>query len=267
MTQSDSSRGLWRGQPFYARLTAGGLLAFALVLIVDGVLFVLRGQSGDLGFVVYVGVPTVVIALLALRIGGWALTLAAVWAVLMLLASLFFLGPFLSQINSFWDFAPAVAAVVARLAAAVGGIGSFVQRRRGTVRQTATIGERRSLVGATVIVVVLAALSGVLHVTSLETVSADAKAGAVAVGMKDTQFDPARLTVQAGQPLTLVVKNGDLGAHTFTIRELGINEAVIGGSERLITITASDPGTYEIVCEIPGHEAMKGTLVVQAAAP
>ena len=267
MTQSDSSRGLWRGQPFYTRLTAGGLLAFAVVLIVDGVMFVLRGQSGDLGFVVSIGVPTVVIAFLALRIGGWALTLAAVWAVLMLLASLLFLGPVLSQINSFWDFAPAVAAVVARLAAAVGGIGSFLQRRRGTVRQTATIGERRSLVGATVMVVVLAALSGVLHVTSLETVSADAKAGAVAVGMKDTQFDPERLTVQAGQPLTLVVKNGDLGAHTFTIRELGINEAVIGGSERLITIAASDRGTYEIVCEIPGHEAMKGTLVVQAAAP
>lgn len=266
MTQSDSSRGLWRGQPFYARLTAGGLLAFALVLIVDGVLFVLRGQSGDLAFVVYVGVPTVVIALLALRIGGWALTLAAVWAVLMLLAGLFFLGPVLSQINSFWDFAPAVAAIVARLAAAVGGVGAFVQRRRGTVRQTATLTERRSLVGATAIVVVLVLLSGVLHVASLESVSAEAKAGAVAVRMKDTQFDPTQLTVQAGQAVTLIVKNDDLSVHTFTVHELGINEVVIGGSEKLVAIAASDPGNYEFVCTIPGHEAMKGTLVVQAAA-
>ena len=266
MTQGDSSRGLWRGQPFYARLTAGGLLAFALVLIVDGVLFVLRGQSGDLAFVVYVGVPTVVIALLALRIGGWALTLAAVWAVLMLLASLFFLGPVLSQVNSFWDFAPGVAAIVARLAASVGGVGSFVQRRRGTVRQTATIAERRSLVGATAIVVVLALLSGVLHVTSLESISAEAKARAVAVGMKDTQFHPTQLTVQAGQPVTLAVRNDDLSMHTFTVHELGINEVVIGGSEKLIVIAASDPGNYEFVCTIPGHEAMRGTLVVQAAA-
>ena len=266
MTQGDSSRWLWRGQPFYARLTAGGLLAFALVLIVDGVMFVLRGQSGDLAFVVYVGVPTVVIALLALRIGGWALTLAAVWAVLMLLASLFFVGPFLSQINSFWDFAPAVATMVARLAASVGGIMSLVQRRRGTVRETATIAERRTLVGATAIVVVLMLVSGVLHVTSLETVTADAKAGAVAVRMKDTQFDPTQLTVEAGQPLRFVLKNDDLGVHTFTIRELGINEVVIGGSEKLVAIAASDPGNYEFVCTIPGHEAMKGTLVVQAAA-
>ena len=45
MTQGDSSRGLWRGKPFYARLTVGGLLAFALILIVDGFMFVLRGQS------------------------------------------------------------------------------------------------------------------------------------------------------------------------------------------------------------------------------
>ena len=264
MTRGDSSRGLWRGQPFYARLTAGGLLAFALVLIVDGVLFVLRGQSGDLAFVVYVGVPTVVIALLALRIGGWALTLAAVWAVLMLLAGLLFLGPAVSHVNSFWDFAPAVAAIAARLAASVGGVGSFVQRRWGTVRQTATTAERWSLVGATAGVVVLVLLSGVLHVTSLETVSADAKAGAVAVAMKDTQFDPTQLTVQAGQPVTLVVKNDDLGVHTFTVHELGINEVVIGGSEKLIVIAASDPGNYEFVCTIPGHEAMKGTLVVQA---
>ena len=142
MAQGDSARGLWRGQPFYVRLTAGGLLAFALVLVVDGVMFVLLGQPGDLGFVLFVGVPTVVIALLALRTGGWALTLAAVWAMLMFLASLFFLGPILSQINSFWEFAPAVAAIGARLAASVGGVGSFVQRRRGTVRQTATVTER-----------------------------------------------------------------------------------------------------------------------------
>ena len=267
MAQSDSSRGLWRGQPFYVRLNAGGLLVFALLVVVEGFIFEFGGQPGSIVFVAVLAVPTVVIALLALRIGGWALTLAAIWAVLMLLAGLFFLGPSLSHIRSFWDFAPAVATFVARLAAAVGGIVSFVQLRRGTVRQTATTTERRSLVGATAIVVVLVLLSGVLHVTSLETVSAEAKAGAIAVGMKDTQFDPMQLTVRAGQPASLLVKNEDLGVHTFTVRELGISEVVIGGSEKLIAIAASDSGNYEFVCEIPGHEAMKGVLVVQAAAP
>ncbi|MCI0816132.1 MAG: cupredoxin domain-containing protein, partial [Chloroflexi bacterium] len=74
-------------------------------------------------------------------------------------------------------------------------------------------------------------------------------------------------TVQAGQAVTLIVKNDDLSVHTFTVHELGINEVVIGGSEKLIAIAAADPGNYEIVCEIPGHEAMTGTLVVEAAVP
>ena len=267
MTQSDSSRGFWRGQPFYVRLNAGGLLVFALLVVVEGFILEFGGQPGSIVFTAVLAVPTVVIALLALRIGGWALTLAAIWAVLMLLAGLLFLGPAVSHVNSFWNFAPAVATIVARLAAAVGGVMSFVQRRRGTVRQTATIAERRSLVGATAVVVLLVLLSGVLNVTSLETVGEDAKAGAVAVGMKDTLFDPTELKVQAGQPVTLIVKNDDLGVHTFTVRDLGINEVVIGGSEKLIAIASSAPGNYEFVCEIPGHEAMRGTLVVQAAAP
>ncbi len=267
MTQSDSSQGFWRNKPFYVRLNAGGLLAFALVIAVTGVILELGGQSGSMVFVAVLAVPTVVIALLALRIGRWALTLAAIWAVLMFLAGLLFLRPAVSHINSFWDFAPAVAAIVARLAASVGGVGAFVLRRRGTLRQTATVVEFRLLVAATMGVVVLVLLSGVLHLESLESVSADAKAGAIAVGMKDTQFDPTKLTVRAGQPVTLFVKNDDLIVHTFTVHELGINEVVIGGGEKLIAIAASDPGNYEFVCEIPGHEAMKGTLVVEAAVP
>ena len=155
---------------------------------------------------------------------------------------------------------------MAVVAASIGGVVAFLQRRRGTVRQTATTAEGRSLVGATAVVVVLLLLSGVLHIVSLETVGAQEKAGAIAVGMKDTQFHPTEVAVQAGQPATLVVKNDDLVVHTFIVEELGINEVIIAGSEKLIAITATSPGSFAYVCEIFGHEAMKGTLVVQAAA-
>ncbi len=84
--------------------------------------------------------------------------------------------------------------------------------------------------------------------------------------MKDTQFHPTEVAVQAGHPATLVVKNDDLVVHTFIVEELGINEVIIGGSEKLIAISASSPGSFAYVCEIYGHEDMKGTLVVQAAA-
>ncbi len=266
MAQDDSSPGFWRNRPFYVRLNAGGLLVLALASVVTGVILELGGQPGTIVPSAGLAVPTVVIALLALRIGGWALTLAAIWAVLFLVLNFLFPPTGFSHINSFWDFTAALTTTVAVLAASIGGGVAFVQRRRGTVRQTATTAERRSVVGATTVVFVLLLGSGVLHVTSIESVSADAKAGAITVLMKDTQFDPDELTVQAGQPATLVVKNDDLVVHTFIVEELGINEVIIGGSEKLITIPAASPGSFAFVCEIFGHEAMTGTLVVQTAA-
>ena len=264
MAREEPARGLWRRHPFHVRLTAGGLLVFALVALVTSAILELGGEPGSTVNSAGIAVPSVVIALLALRFGGWALTLAAVWAVLIVLLTLLFLPTGFSHINSFWNFAAALTTTVAVLAASIGGVVAFVQRRRGTVRQTATTAERRSLVGATAVVVVLLLLSGVLHVTSIESVGADAKAGAIAVVMKDTQFDPARLTVQAGQPFTLVVKNSDLSVHTFTVEELGINEVIISGTEKLIAIAAASPGSFVYRCEIYGHEDMRGMLVVEA---
>ena len=159
----------------------------------------------------------------------------------------------------------ALTTTAAVLAASIGGVAAFVQRRRRAVRQTATTAERRSVVGATAVVAGLLVLSGVLHIASLETVGADDSAGAIAVGMKDTRFHPTEVVVQAGQPAMLVVKNSDLVAHTFTVEGLGINEVIIGGSEKLIAIAASSPGSFAYVCEFFGHEEMKGTIVVQAA--
>ena len=256
---------MWSAHAFYARVNIGGLLVFASFFMVVGVIFELS-QPGSIAFTAVLVVPAVVIALLALRVGGWALTLSAVWAVLMFLLALAFLAPSLVHVNSFWDFGATLVAIVALLAAAVGGVVSFVQRRRGAVRQTATTAERRWLVGATGVVVALVALSGVLHIASIESVAADAKAGAIAVAMNNTRFEPAEITVQSGRPATLVVKNQDLGVHTFTVEALGINEVIIGGSEQLIAIASSSPGSFEFVCEIVGHEDMKGTIVVQAAA-
>ena len=264
MAQDDSSPGFWRSRPFYVRLSAGGLLVFALAALVTGGILELGGQPGTIVPSAGLAVPTVVIALLALRIGGWALTLATVWAVLILLLTFLFLPTGFSHVSSFWDFTAALTTTAAVLAASIGGVAAFVQSRRRVVRQTATTAERRSVVGATAVVVGLLVLSGVLHIASLETVGADDEAGAIAVGIKDTRFHPTEVVVQAGQPAMLVVKNSDLVAHTFTVEELGINEVIIGGSEKLIAIAASSPGSFAYVCEFFGHEEMKGTIVVQA---
>lgn len=84
------------------------------------------------------------------------------------------------------------------------------------------------------------------------------------VTMRNTRFDPADLTVPAGD-LGVVIQNDDLFWHTWTIRELDVEVRVPTGGTRRVDLSALGPGTYAIVCTIPGHEAigMTGTLDVE----
>lgn len=80
--------------------------------------------------------------------------------------------------------------------------------------------------------------------------------------MKNTQFIPGRMEVNAGEATQVVLKNSDLSVHTFTIEELGIDHQILFRNEELIELPALEPGEYTYVCTVPGHESMKGTLVV-----
>jgi plastocyanin len=84
------------------------------------------------------------------------------------------------------------------------------------------------------------------------------------VTMRDTEFHPADLTVDAGT-VGVVVSNDDLFWHTLSIDELGVDLRVPTGGTRRIELTGVAPGTYEIVCIIPGHESlgMTGELTVR----
>ena len=59
--------------------------------------------------------------------------------------------------------------------------------------------------------------------------------------------------------------NGGFGVRTFTVIGLTSSTGIVGGSEKLATIESAPPGEYEFACEIQGHEAQRGTLVVRAA--
>lgn len=61
----------------------------------------------------------------------------------------------------------------------------------------------------------------------------------------------------------MVIENDDLLVHTFTIKEMDIDIVVGPKSEVLVALPPSGPGTFEYTCEVPGHEDMKGTLVVK----
>ena len=105
-------------------------------------------------------------------------------------------------------------------------------------------------------------VSGILHVTSLESVSADDKVGALIMKMKETKFVPERLEVKVGETVRIVLKNNDFATHTFHVHDMGIEHTVIPFSEELIEFRPTKLGKLAYHCDVDGHDDMKGTLVV-----
>ena len=74
-------------------------------------------------------------------------------------------------------------------------------------------------------------------------------------------FDPSELVFSVGDTVTFSLTS-EAEFHTFTVDELGIDEAVIAHEEATLTFTFQKTGTFELIC-IP-HETlgMVGTITV-----
>ena len=89
----------------------------------------------------------------------------------------------------------------------------------------------------------------------------------VAVG-NSMQFAPRTVTVRAGQPVELTLRNGGGLPHDFVLTE-GVASPVqieaLAGRTGRGTFTIETPGTYGFLCSVPGHAAagMVGTLTAQ----
>jgi uncharacterized cupredoxin-like copper-binding protein len=90
-----------------------------------------------------------------------------------------------------------------------------------------------------------------------------AAAQPLSVDLVDIAFSPPDISVKANEPTKVNLTNKGLSDHTFTVKDLGIDEKLAPGEQKQITINAS-AGNYEIICEIPGHAAagMVGKLTV-----
>ncbi len=96
--------------------------------------------------------------------------------------------------------------------------------------------------------------------------------------MKEFSFTPDAWTVPAGATVTLQLSNSGSMGHEWVIltspigQESEFEEDLVyweqeleGGESGTFTFTApSEPGTYQVICAIPGHfsAGMKGTLTV-----
>jgi plastocyanin len=87
----------------------------------------------------------------------------------------------------------------------------------------------------------------------------------VASGMS---FDPATISVKAGQPVELMLTNTGDQPHDLSLSK-GVDQPVkitaAGGQTASATFTLMQPGSYGFDCSMPGHSlaGMKGTIIAQ----
>lgn len=88
--------------------------------------------------------------------------------------------------------------------------------------------------------------------------------GAVVVIGREMRFESSTLTVPAGAPVTLQLRNDGRLEHALVIDALGVViPAVAPGQTGTATFTPEQPGTYTFYCSVPGHTEAKMTGVLQ----
>lgn len=83
------------------------------------------------------------------------------------------------------------------------------------------------------------------------------------VGLGDLFIEPASLEAAPG-PLTIRVHNEGQSEHNFTIQSVASTDMLGPGESATLDVPSLDAGTYEILCQVPGHAdaGMRGTLKV-----
>lgn len=77
-------------------------------------------------------------------------------------------------------------------------------------------------------------------------------------------FNPQTIRVKKGERIKLVITNKDI-RHTFTIKELEVDQNLPVGKTTSFELTPEKNGTFIFYCAVPGHKAsgMEGKLVVE----
>ena len=82
------------------------------------------------------------------------------------------------------------------------------------------------------------------------------------ITLTDTAFEPAELTVKAGEGFTLLVHNKSAALAEIEAKDLKIEKVVAAGEDILINVRAQDAGTYLFVNEYK-EDTVFGHLTVE----
>lgn len=104
----------------------------------------------------------------------------------------------------------------------------------------------------------LALLAAALSVSG-GAVAAD---GEFSVVIRDHKFEPAELTVPAGQKFKLIVKNEDSTPEEFESHELKREKIIAGNSSATIKLGPLKPGVYPFFGEF-NEKTAQGKLIVK----
>ncbi len=82
-------------------------------------------------------------------------------------------------------------------------------------------------------------------------------------------FTPKTLQATAGQKLSITLDNKGVIEHDLSIEGTTLRIAARAGQSASGSVAIDTPGTYAVVCTIPGHKeaGMRGTLTVAGSAP
>ena len=97
--------------------------------------------------------------------------------------------------------------------------------------------------------------------------SGGSSAAKIEVQLKDYAFEPATVTIPK-KGATLTLKNVGAQPHDLTVPSKGIGSRdVQPGASAVLVLDDLAPGSYKIVCSIPGHIqlGMVGTLTVSSS--
>jgi plastocyanin len=209
-------------------------------------------KAGDTEALVIAGL--LLAANVLLRVGKGTAGLVAIWLVAFDVA--FWLTPALvsNLANSsglHGIFVPGVLATLAWILIVAAGW-AFSYRREPTADAGPVVA----------IVIGLVAIVG-LTAVGLGSDRNEPREGDVEVDLADTRFDPDHIEVPAG-PVAFFVDNRDLFWHTFTIEGTDVDVRVASRGTHRVEVEL-EPGSYDLVCTIPGHESvgMTGTIEVE----
>jgi len=88
----------------------------------------------------------------------------------------------------------------------------------------------------------------------------------VVVNASEFAFEPAQITVDQGEEVTLVLENHGALSHNLHVEGLSVGtETIQTDTTTEVTFTPQESGRYTIKCTVPGHfeAGMEGRLVVR----